>query len=129
MQYAPSDLKPRERYKVLTSFVLPRPIAWVTTIGPTGVVNAAPFSYFNVLGEDPPILVFSADARASGAAKDTVRNVLDKLAMQGETPVLLTSPSIRPYVRSIIERFRPSTVVLSQNEIFTKVKIKTLGQI
>ena len=34
MQYAPSDLKPRERYKVLTSFVLPRPIAWVTTIGP-----------------------------------------------------------------------------------------------
>ncbi len=60
---------------------------------------------------------------------NTTRNVLDKLAMQGETPVVLTSPSIRPYVRSIIERFRPSTVVLSQNEIFTKVKIKTLGQI
>lgn len=60
---------------------------------------------------------------------NTVRNVLDKLAMQGETPVVLTSPAIRPYVRSIIERFRPSTVVLSQNEIFTKVKIKTLGQI
>jgi flagellar biosynthesis protein FlhA len=60
---------------------------------------------------------------------NTVRNVLDKLAMQGETPVVLTSPSIRPYVRSIIERFRPSTIVLSQNEIFTKIKIKTLGQI
>ena len=55
MQYTPSDLKPRERYKVLTSFVLPRPIAWVTTIGPTGVVNAAPFSFFNVFCEDPPL--------------------------------------------------------------------------
>ena len=39
MEYLPSDLTDRERYKVLTSFVLPRPIAWVTTVGPTGVVN------------------------------------------------------------------------------------------
>ena len=50
MQYTPDELAPRERYKVLTAFVLPRPIAWVTTIGPTGVVNAAPFSFFNVVG-------------------------------------------------------------------------------
>jgi flagellar biosynthesis protein FlhA len=49
--------------------------------------------------------------------------------MQGEMPVLLTSPAIRPYVRSVIERFRPSTVVLSQNEIHTKARIRTLGQI
>ena len=54
MQYSPNDLKPRERYKVMTSFVLPRPIAWVTTVGPTGIVNAAPFSFFNVFCEDPP---------------------------------------------------------------------------
>lgn len=59
----------------------------------------------------------------------TVRGVFDKAAMQGESPVLLTSPVIRPYVRSIIERFRPSTVVMSQNEIFMKARIKTLGQI
>ena len=52
MQYDPNDLKPRERYKVLTSFVLPRPIAWVTSIGPAGVVNAAPFSFFNAMGAD-----------------------------------------------------------------------------
>jgi flagellar biosynthesis protein FlhA len=49
--------------------------------------------------------------------------------MQGEAPVLLTSPSVRPYVRSIIERFRPVTVVMSQAEIHPKAKIKTLGQI
>ena len=48
MEYASNFLSVRERYKVLTSFVLPRPIAWVTTIGPSGVVNAAPFSFFNV---------------------------------------------------------------------------------
>jgi len=58
-----------------------------------------------------------------------VRKQFDDLAMQGMMPVLLTSPNIRPYVRSIIERFRPSIVVLSQNEIYPKAKIKTLGQI
>lgn len=58
-----------------------------------------------------------------------VRMTFEDQAHSGELPVLLTSPVIRPYVRSIIERFRPATVVLSQNEIHPKVKIKTLGQI
>ena len=75
MQYAPDDLKPRERYKVLTSFVLPRPIAWVTTVGPTGVVNAAPFSFFNVFCEDPPLCMFAANLRPDGRVKDTVINI------------------------------------------------------
>lgn len=60
---------------------------------------------------------------------NTVRATYDKMAMQGEVPVLLTSPAIRPYVRSIIERFRSSTVVMSQNEIHPKARIKTLGQL
>ncbi len=59
----------------------------------------------------------------------TVRQTYDRHAAMGESPVLLTSPSIRLYVRSVIERFRPSTTVLSQNEIYPKAKIKTLGQI
>ncbi|MDA8230791.1 MAG: flagellar biosynthesis protein FlhA [Magnetospirillum sp.] len=58
-----------------------------------------------------------------------VRQTFERFAMQGETPVLLTSPTVRPYVRSIIERFRPATVVMSQSEIHPKAKIKTLGQI
>lgn len=60
---------------------------------------------------------------------NNVRASFDKFAMQGESPVLLTSPVIRPYVRSIVERFRPSTVVMSQNEIYAKARIKTLGQL
>jgi flagellar biosynthesis protein FlhA len=58
-----------------------------------------------------------------------VRETFDRHAMMGEMPALLTSPALRPYVRSIIERFRPTTTVLSQNEIHPKVKIKTLGTI
>jgi len=58
-----------------------------------------------------------------------LRNAFERQAMMGEVPVLLTSPGIRPYVRSIIERFRPSTVVMSQNEIHPKAKIKTVGQV
>jgi flagellar biosynthesis protein FlhA len=58
-----------------------------------------------------------------------VRQNFERFAMQGETPVLLTSPMIRPFVRSIIERFRPMTVVMSQSEIHPKARIKTLGQI
>lgn len=59
----------------------------------------------------------------------TCRNILEELTQTGEQPVLLTSPGIRPYVRSIIERFRPQTVVMSQNEIHPKAKIRTLGQV
>lgn len=58
-----------------------------------------------------------------------VRMVMEDLAAKGESPVLLTSPNIRPFVRSIIERFRPLSVVMSQNEIHPKAKIKTVGQI
>lgn len=58
-----------------------------------------------------------------------LRNAYERQAMMGEVPALLTSPGIRPYVRSIIERFRPTTVVMSQNEIHPKAKIKTVGQV
>jgi flagellar biosynthesis protein FlhA len=58
-----------------------------------------------------------------------LREAFEQHAMRGELPVLVTSPVVRPYVRSIIERFRPATVVLSQNEIHPKARIRTLGQI
>ncbi len=58
-----------------------------------------------------------------------VRQAFEQYAASGQNPALLCSPGIRQYVRSIVERFRPDTAVLSQNEIHPKVKIKTLGQI
>ena len=75
MQYAVSDVTDHERYKLLISFVLPRPIAWVTTIGPTGTVNAAPFSFFNVFAEDPPLVMFAINKRPDGRFKDTWTNI------------------------------------------------------
>ena len=62
-------------YALLASLVTPRPIAWVTTLSPDGVVNAAPFSFFNVLGANPPILGFCPGDRPDGTPKDTARNI------------------------------------------------------
>ena len=62
-------------YALLASLVTPRPIAWVTTLGSEGVVNAAPFSFFNALGADPPILGFCPGDREEGVPKDTARNI------------------------------------------------------
>src|SRR3954464_6107785 len=59
----------------------------------------------------------------------TVRERFDEAANAGDIPILLTSPQIRPFVRSIVERFRAQTVVMSQNEIHASVRLRTLGQV
>jgi flavin reductase (DIM6/NTAB) family NADH-FMN oxidoreductase RutF len=64
-----------QAYAILASVVMPRPIALVTTLGPDGVVNAAPFSFFNVFGDDPPIVAFAPGDRDDGTPKDTARNI------------------------------------------------------
>ncbi len=58
-----------------------------------------------------------------------VQNAFESAAQMGELPVLITSPPIRPHVRAIIERFRPQTVVMSQNEIHPRAKLKTIGSV
>jgi flagellar biosynthesis protein FlhA len=58
-----------------------------------------------------------------------VRAAFERSAQSGETPVLLTSPVIRPYVRSLIERFRPLTAVMSQAEVHPKVRLKAMGMV
>jgi flavin reductase (DIM6/NTAB) family NADH-FMN oxidoreductase RutF len=64
------------RYKLMASLIVPRPIALVTTLGANGVANAAPFSMFNMVGEDPPILMISINRLADGRLKDTAANIL-----------------------------------------------------
>src|SRR3977135_1756768 len=75
MEYAADDLTPRDRYKLLAGFVLPRPIAWVTTVGPTGVVNPAPYMFFIVCGAVPPFCMFAVSRRPDGRIKDTLINI------------------------------------------------------
>jgi flavin reductase (DIM6/NTAB) family NADH-FMN oxidoreductase RutF len=64
-----------EVYQALVGVVVPRPIAWVTTVDEEGRVNLAPFSFFNAFGANPPVIVFSPTLRRDGTKKDTLRNV------------------------------------------------------
>ena len=70
-------LSKRDAYHLLSSMIVPRPIALVTTLSPGGVVNAAPFSFFNALCSDPPMVMLSIDRRR-GERKDTARNILER---------------------------------------------------
>lgn len=72
----PSTLPPRDRYKLLTGLVIPRPIAFVTSLSREGIVNAAPFSFFNLISDTPPVCVLGIDPKPAGGPKDTVANVL-----------------------------------------------------
>ncbi len=62
-------------YQMLVGLVTPRPIAWVTTISELGVVNLAPFSFFNAFGANPPVVVFSPTLKRDGGKKDTLINI------------------------------------------------------
>jgi len=66
-----------KRYKILASTIVPRPIAWVTTRSAEGAVNAAPYSFFNAMGHDPPVVVLGILAHGEGRLKDTSRNILE----------------------------------------------------
>jgi flavin reductase (DIM6/NTAB) family NADH-FMN oxidoreductase RutF len=63
MQLNLSELPPAKRYGILSSLIVPRPIAWVTTLDEDGQVNAAPFSYFQIMGENPPLVVLGIGLR------------------------------------------------------------------
>ena len=77
MEFNVSQLSVRDRHKLLSALVLPRPIAWVTSMSASGQVNAAPFSFFNLMGSDPAIVVLGIGKSDRGAdrLKDTARNI------------------------------------------------------
>ena len=73
MEFDLAALAQRDRYKLLTALVVPRPIAWITTRDEGGAVNLAPYSFFNLMGTAPPVVAIGPDA--SDGLKDTPRNV------------------------------------------------------
>jgi flavin reductase (DIM6/NTAB) family NADH-FMN oxidoreductase RutF len=74
----PFALSQRDRYKLLIGLVIPRPIALVTTLGPTDIVNAAPFSFFNMFSETPPLCVLGLQCKHDGGLKDTSAHIRDR---------------------------------------------------
>ena len=69
------EITASERYKLLTALVIPRPIAWVTTLDFEGRTNAAPYSFFNVFGQDPAIIILGLEHKSDGTAKYTENNI------------------------------------------------------
>ena len=74
-QYTLDDIDRREAYRLLTSVVVPRPIAWVSSVSEAGVPNLAPFSYFTALAAEPVLIGVSIGARSNGEPKDSLRNI------------------------------------------------------
>ncbi|UUY07551.1 flavin reductase family protein [Pseudomonas sp. J452] len=87
MQLDFSRLSALEAYRWLASTVTPRPIAWVSSLSREGVSNLAPFSFFQVISDDPPSLMINVGTRDNGVLKDTLRNVQDT----GELVIQLVS--------------------------------------
>jgi len=75
MELRLGELKPREIYKLLIGLVIPRPIAWISTRSANGVANCAPFSFFNVFSEDPPLCVIGINPRSDGQIKHSLKNI------------------------------------------------------
>ena len=75
MQFDFTRLPPADRYRLLTNFIGPRPIALVSTRSPAGHDNAAPMSFFNVFAHEPPIVIIGFSARPDGSEKDTIGNI------------------------------------------------------
>lgn len=75
MHIDPAQHSNMDNYKLLTNLVVPRPIAWVSSLSPEGVVNLAPFSFFNAIGSEPLYVMFSVGKNDADEPKDTTRNI------------------------------------------------------
>jgi flavin reductase (DIM6/NTAB) family NADH-FMN oxidoreductase RutF len=99
-----------QRYKLMASLIVPRPIALVTTLSAQGVANAAPFSMFNMMGEEPPIVMISVNRMKDGAQKDTAMNI-DRTQ---EFVVHLADEAMAEQMHGCGERLPPDTSELTK---------------
>lgn len=105
MELDPAALEPSLRYKLLIGSVVPRPIAVVSSLAPSGVVNLAPFSYFNAVGHKPLALMFSVSKKPDGSEKDTLRNV--RPPEQGGQGEYVINLAVESYIHAVAEAAEP----------------------
>jgi flavin reductase (DIM6/NTAB) family NADH-FMN oxidoreductase RutF len=110
MQFDFENLAALDRYKLLSSTIVPRPIAWVSTRSADGIANAAPFSFFNVFAEDPPTIGFAVNDRRPGDRKDTGDNirhsgefVVNLVGARQAREMNITAAEFRPEVDEFVE--------------------------
>lgn len=123
MEFDLRALEPKNRYKLLTAIVVPRPIALVTTKNENGTVNAAPFSYFNMMGSDPPIVALGPSWRPDGSAKDTPRNI----RATGEFVINLVDENLAQQMNICATDFPPgeSEIAAARLELADSICIET----
>ena len=98
-------IAPRDRYKLLTAVVIPRPVAWVTTVSAAGLVNAAPYSFFNLFGKDPALVILGLERNGAGLMKDTARNIRET----GEFVVNIATPGLNEAMVATAAAYDPDT--------------------
>ena len=118
MNFDFTTLAPRDRYKLLISTIVPRPIALVTSLNANGLINAAPFSYFNVMGSDPPIIAF-----APGARKDTAHNI----ETSGEWVVNLVDENLAQAMNICATEFPPDISEVAAAQLVTAPAVQVLA--
>jgi len=123
LSYDPNTLAQRDRYKLLISLVIPRPIALVTTLGPTGIVNAAPFSFFNLFSEAPPLAVLGLQTKPDGGLKDTSAHIRDR----GEFVINLVDEALGEQMNQCAVDFPPEISEIDVAKLTTRPseKVKT----
>jgi flavin reductase (DIM6/NTAB) family NADH-FMN oxidoreductase RutF len=135
-----ASISPRNAYQWMTGTILPRPIAWVSTISPEGKTNLAPFSFFQGITANPPTLMFVPVNNREGAPKDTLRNIelvpefVVNLVPHSLAAVMNDTAALLPYGESEFSRFgieaAPSTKVRPPRVAGTPVAFEcTLDQI
>src|SRR3954451_15167354 len=123
LSYDLAAMRQHDRYKLLISLVIPRPIALVTTVGPTGIVNAAPFSFFNIFSEEPPLAVLGLQARPNGGFKDTSAHIRD----QGAFVINLVDEALGAQMNQCAVDFPPEISEIDAAKLTTLAseKVKT----
>ena len=122
MEFDFEILEKEARYKLLCAFVAPRPIALVTTISTSGANNAAPFSFFNVFGDEPPVIILGIQDRPDGRPKDTTKNIKDT----GEFVVHMVDRQLGKAMVECGVEFSPEVDELSETglHLVPSVKVK-----
>ena len=115
MELNPALLPPRDRYKLLIGCIVPRPIAFVSTMSLQGQLNLAPFSFFNGIGSNPMTLLFCPVNNNDGSEKDTLRNC--KPVHEGGTGEFVVNVARRAYARHVAAAAEPLPLGESEFEL------------
>ena len=105
MQIDPGDLSVRQRYKLMIGCIVPRPIAFVSTVSPRGEPNLAPYSFFNGVGSDPMTLLFCPGNAPDGGEKDTLSNC--KPVAEGGTGEFVVNAAVEAYHAEVAAAAEP----------------------